>query len=134
MCSQMARKSQCGVLGKAPLRSRDMMMWLMGSTSTTASCIYITSSGQRPGVVPQIVGGMAGNTAGAMHFRMSIQMSFASMVAHTTVLLLSAFVQSPFLYSRCTRFAQSGGMSVLPMAMSHRRAVNCVSRLRGSGR
>ena len=44
----------------------------------------------------------------------------------TIGLQLSGFVQLPLLYSGCTRFARSGGMSVLPMAMSQRRAVSCL--------
>ena len=107
-------------------------MRLFGSMSTTASCIKITSDSERPGIAPHIVGWMARYTAGAMRFRMSIRMSSASFVADTMGLQLSAFAHLPFLYSGCTRFAQSGGMYVLPMAMSHRRAVRCPFRLSGS--
>ena len=45
ICSQMARKSHCGVLEKTPWMSRDVMMRLIGSMSTTASCIKIDYSG-----------------------------------------------------------------------------------------
>ena len=89
-----------------------------GSISTTASCIKTASSGERAGTAPHKVGGMAWYTPRATRFRMSIQMSFVSMVAHTMGLQLSGFAQSPLLYSGCTRFAQSGCMSFLPMAMS----------------
>ena len=102
------------------------MMRLMGSISTTASCIKMASSGERLDIAPHIVAGMARYTTGATHFRMSIQMSFASVVAHMMGLQLSGFAQVPFLYKGCTRFAQSGGMSALPMAMSQRHAARCI--------
>ena len=85
-----------------------------------------------PVLLPHIVGGTAWHTAWAMRFRMSIQMSFASAVAHTMGLQLSVFAQLPFLYSGCTRFAQSGGMSVFRMAMSRKRSVRCLFKLSGS--
>ena len=97
------------------------MMRLMGSISSTASCINMASSGERPGIAPHIVGGMAWYTTVATRFTMSIQMGFASVVAHRMVLQLSGFAQSPLLYKGCTRFAQSCGMSALPVAMSERR-------------
>ena len=120
------------MLGKAPLTYRDVMMRLIGSTSTTASCIHMASSGELPGMAPHIVGGTAGYSAGATRLSMSIQISSASVVAHTMGLQLSGFAQSPFMYGGCTRFAQSGGASVFPMAISHRRAAKCLFRFRGS--
>ena len=116
------------MLGKAPLTSTEVMMWLIGSMSTTASCIKMASDGDLPGMAPHIVGGIARCTAGATRWRMSIQMSLASAVAHTMGVQLSGFAQLPFLYSGCTRFAQSGGGSVFLMAISHRRAAKCLSR------
>ena len=118
----------------APLTSRDVMMRLIGSRSTTVSCINMASSGDLPGMAPHIVGRTARYTAGATCLRMSIQMSLASVVAHTMGLQLSGFPQLPFLYSTCTRFAQSGGKSVFPMAISHRRAGQCPFRISGSPR
>ena len=59
-------------------------------------------------------------------------LSVASMVAHTLGLQLSGFAQLPFMYSGCTRFAQSGGTSVFPMAISRRPASKCVFRFGGS--
>ena len=120
------------MLGKAPLTSRDVMMRLIGSMSTTASCINMASNGDLPGMAPHIVGGIARYTAGATRLRMSIHMSLASVVAHTMGLQLSGFARSPFLYSGCTRFAQSGGKSGFPMAISHRRAAKCLFRFSGS--
>ena len=125
MCSQTARRRRCGVLGKAPLTSRDVMMRLIGSITTAASCINMASNGDLPGMAPDIVGGTARYTAGANRLRMSIHMSLAYVVAQPTGLQLSGFAQSPFLYSGCTRFAQSAGTSVFPMAISHRRAAKC---------
>ena len=98
------------------------MMRLIGSMSTTACCINIASNGDLPGLAPQIRGGIARYTAGAIRSGMSIHMGLASMVAHTMGLVLSGVAQSPFLYSGCTRFPQSGGTSVCPMAIPHRRA------------
>ena len=92
----------------------------------------MASNGDLPGMAAQIVGGIARYTAGATCLRMSIHMSLASVVAHTKGLLLSWFAQSSFLYSGCTRFAQSGGTSVFPMAIFHRRAAKCLFRLSGS--
>ena len=120
------------VLGKNPFTSRDVMMRLIGFMSTTASCINMASSGDLPGMAPHILGGIARYTAGATCLRMSIHMSLASVVAHTMVLQLSGFAQSPFLYSGCTRFAKSGGTSNFPMAISHRRAAKCLFRFSGS--
>ena len=100
--------------------------------STTVSCIKMASSDERPGIAPHIVGGMARYTTGATRFRMSIQMSFPSVGAHTMGLQLSGFAQSPLLYNGCTKVAQSGSVSFLPMAMSQRRAVRCRFRLSGS--
>ena len=120
------------MLGKAPLTSRDVMMRLIGSMSTTVSCINMASSANLPGMAPHILGGTARYTAGATRLRMSIQMSLAFVVAHTMGLQLSGFIQLPFLYSACTSFAQSGGNSVFPMAISHRRAAKCLFRLNGS--
>ena len=60
MCSQTARTRRCGVLRKAPLTSRDVMMRLIGSMSTTASCINMASNGDLPDMAPHIVGGMLG--------------------------------------------------------------------------
>ena len=119
------------MLGKVPLTSRDVMMRLIGSMSTTASCINMASNGDLPGMAPHIVGGTARYTAGATRLRMSIHMSLASVVAHTMGLQLSGFAQLPFLYSGCTRFAQSGGTSIFPMAISHRRAAKCLFRFSG---
>ena len=119
------------MLGKAPLVSRDVMMRLIGSMSTTASCINMASNGDLPGMGPHIVGGRAEYTAGATRFRMSIHMSLVSVVAHTMCLQLSGFAQSPFSYSGCTRFAQSAGTSVFLMAISHRRAAKCPFRFSG---
>ena len=130
MCSQTALRRRCGVFGKAPLTSRDLMMRLIGSMSTTASCKNMASNGDIPGMAPHIEGGTARYTARATRLRMSIHMSLASVVAHTMGLQLSRFVQSPFLYSGCTRFAQSSGTSVLPMVISHRRAAKCLFRFR----
>ena len=107
------------MLGKAPLTSTDVMMRLIGSMSTRASCKDMASSGDLPGMAPHIVRGTAQYTAGASCVRMSIQMSLASVVAHTMGLQFSWFAQSVFLYSGCTRFARSGGTSVFPMAISH---------------
>ena len=121
-------RRRCGVLGKASLTSRDVMMRLIGSMSTTASCINMASNGDLPGTASHIVGGIARYTAGATRFRMSIHMSLASVVAHTMCLQLSGFAQLPFLYSGCTTFAQSGGMFVFPMAISHRHAAKCLFR------
>ena len=59
------------------------MMRLIGSMSTTASCIKMASNGDLPGLAPHIVGGIAWYTAGATRLRMSIHMSLASVVAHT---------------------------------------------------
>ena len=101
------------------------MTSLIGSMSTAASCIKIASSGDCPCIAPQIVGGTARYTAGAMRFRMSIQMSFASVVAQTMGVQFSRIAKLPSLYSGCTRFALISGRSVLLMAMSHRRAVKC---------
>ena len=98
--------------GKAPLTSRDVMMRLIGSMSTTASCTNMASSGNLPGMAPQIMDGTARYTARANRLRMSIQMSLASAVAHTRGLQLSGFAQLPFLY----RLAQSGGTSVFMIA------------------
>ena len=83
MCFQTARSRQCGVLGKAPLTSRDVMMRLIGSMSTTVSDINMACSGNLPGMAPHIVGDTARYTAGDTCFGMSIQMSLASVVAHT---------------------------------------------------
>ena len=129
---QTARKRRCGVLGKAPLTSRDVMMRLIGSMSTTASCINMASSGDLPGMAPHIVGGTARYSARATCLRTSIQMSLASVVAHTMRLQLSGFAQLPFLYSGCTKVAQSGATSVFPMAISHRHAAKCLFRFSGS--
>ena len=85
------------MLGKAPLTSREVMMRLIGSMSTTASCINMASSGDLPGMAPHMVGGPARYTAGATRLRMSIHMSLASVVAQTMGLQLSGFAQSPFL-------------------------------------
>ena len=71
------------MLGNAPLTSRDVMMRTLGSLSTTASCINMASSGDLPGMAPHIMGSTAWHTAGATRLRMSIQMSLASVVAHT---------------------------------------------------
>ena len=71
-------------------------------------------------MAPHMVDGMARHIAGAVRLSMSIQMSLASVVAHTMRLQLSGFAQRPFLYRGCTGFAQSSGTSVFPMAMSHR--------------
>ena len=120
------------MLGYAPLTSSDVMMRLIGSMSTEASCINMASNGDLPGMAPQIVGGTAPCTAGATPLRMSIHMSLASVVAHTMALQLSRFARSPFLYSGCTRFAQSGGTSVFPMAIAYRRAAKCLFRFSGS--
>ena len=120
------------MLRNAPLTSRDVMMRLIVSMSTTASCIKIASSGKRSAIAPHIVGGMAQYTTGAMRFRMSIQMSFVSVVADTIGLQLTGFAQLPFLYSACTRVAQSGGMSVLAGALLQRRAVRRLFRLSGT--
>ena len=117
---------------KAPVTSRDAMMRLIGSTSTMASCINMASNGDLPGMATHIVGGIARYTAGATCLRMSIHMSLASVVVHTMGLRLSWFAQLPFLYSGCTRFAQSGGTSVFPMAISHRRAPKCLFRFSGN--
>ena len=97
MCSQTARRRRCGVLGKAPLTSRDVMMRLMGSMSTTASCINMASNGDLHGMAPHMVGGTARYTVGATCLRMSIHMSLASVVAHPMGLESSGFAQSPFL-------------------------------------
>ena len=132
MCSQTARRRRCAVLGKAPLTSRDVMMRLIGSMSTTASCINMASNGDLPGMAPHIVGGIARSTTGAICLRMSIHMSLASVVAHTMGLQLSGFAQLPFIYSGCTRFAQWGGTSVFLTAISHRRAARCLFRFSGS--
>ena len=132
MCSHMACRRRCGGLGNAPLTSRDMMMKLTGFISTTASCMKMASSGERPRIALHIVGGKAPYTTGATRFMMSIQMSFASVVAHTMVLQLSGFAQSPFLYKGRPRFAQSGGMSAPPMALFQRRAARCLFRWSGS--
>ena len=94
----------------------------------------MASSGDLPGMAPHIVGGTARYTAGATRLRMSIQMTLASVVAHTMGLQFSGFAESPFLYSGCTRFAQSGGMSVFPMAIYDRRAAKCLFRFSGSRR
>ena len=126
-CSQMAHKSRCGVLWKAPFTSRHVMMRPNGSMCTTASCKKIGSSGERPAIAPHLFGETTRYIAGPLRLRMSIQMSFASMVAHTMGLELSVIAQPPFLYSGGTRFAQSGGMSVFPKAMSKTRAVRCSS-------
>ena len=120
------------MLGKAPLNSKDVMMRLIGSMSTTASCKDMASKGHLPGMAPQIVGGIARYTAGATCLRMSIHITLASVVAHTMGLQLSGFAHSPFLYSGCTRFAQSGGTSVFPMAISNRRAAKCLFRFSGN--
>ena len=120
------------MLGKPCLTSRDVMMRLIGSMSTTASCINMASNGDLPGMAPHIVGGTARYTTAATSLRMSIHMSLASVVAHTMGFHLSGFAQSPFSYSGCTRFAQSSGTSVFLMAISHRRAVKCVFRISGS--
>ena len=132
MCFQTARMRRCGVLGKAPLTTRDVMMRLIGSMPTTVSCINMAFSGDLLGMVPHILGGTARYTAGATRLRMSIQMSLASVVAHTMGLQLSGFAQSPFLYTGCTTFAQSDGTSVFLMAISHRRAAECLFRFSGS--
>ena len=132
MCFQTACRRRCRVLGKAPLTSRDVMMRLIGSMSTTASRINMASNGNLPGMAPHIVGGIARYTAGATHLRMSIHMSLASVVAHTMGLRLSGFAQLPFLYSGCTRFAQSGGTPAFPMAISHSCAAKCLLRSSGS--
>ena len=100
--------------------------------STTASCMNMASNGDLPGIAPHIVGGIARYSAGATRLRMSIHMSLASVVAHTIGLHLSGFAQSPFFYSGCIRFAQLGGLSILPMAISHRRAAKCLFRFSGS--
>ena len=88
MCFQTAHKRRCGVLRKAPLTSRDVMMRLSGSMSTTASCINMASSGDLLGMAPQIVGGTARYTAGATCLRKSIQMNLASVVAYSTMVHL----------------------------------------------
>ena len=111
MRSQAARRRRRGLLGKAPLKSRDVMMRLIGTMSTTWSCIHMASNGDLPGMAPLIVGGIARYTTGATRLRMRIHMRLASVVAHTMGLHLSGLAQSPFLYSGCTRFAQSGGTS-----------------------
>ena len=116
------------MLAKAPLKSRDVMMRLIGSMSTTASCINMASSGDLPGMAPHIVGGTARYTAWAIRFRMSIQMSLAFVVAHTMGLQLSGFAKSPFLYSGCPRFAKSGDTSFFRMVTSHRRAAKFLFR------
>ena len=56
------------MLETAPLTSRDVMMRLIGSMSTTASCMNMASSGDLPGMAPHIVGGTAQYTAGATRF------------------------------------------------------------------
>ena len=94
------------MLGKAPLTFRSVMMRLIGSMSTTASCINMASNGDLPGMAPHIVGGIARYNAEATRLRMSIHMRLASVVAHTMGLQLSGFAQVPFLYSGYTRFAQ----------------------------
>ena len=111
------------------LTSRDVMMRLIRSMS---SCINMASNGDLPGMAPHIVGGIARYTAGATPLRMSIHMSLASMVAHTMGLQLAGFDLSPFSYSGCARFAQSGGRSVFPGAISHRRAAKCLFSFSGS--
>ena len=107
-------------------------MTLIGSISTTASCINMASSGDLLGMTPHIVGGTVRYTAGATHLRMSMKMSLTSVVAHTMGLQLSHFAHLPFLYSGCTRFAQSGGISFFLIAISHRRAAKCLFRFSGS--
>ena len=102
------------MLGKAPLSSRDVMMRLIGSMSTTASCINMASSGSLPGMARLVLGGTPQYTAGASRLRMSIQMSSASVVAHTMGLQLSGFAQSPFLYSGCTKFCLIGWYVCFP--------------------
>ena len=47
------------MLGKAPLTSRDVMMRLIESMSTTASCLNMASSGDLPSMAPHMVGGTA---------------------------------------------------------------------------
>ena len=120
------------MLGKAPMTFRHVMMRLIGSMSTKASCINMASNGELRRMAPHIVGNIARYTAGATRLRMSIHMSLASVVAHTMGLQLSGFAQSPFLYSGCNRFAQSGGTSVFPMAIFYRRTAKCLFRLSGS--
>ena len=88
------------MLGKAPLTSRDVMMRLIGSMSTTASCINMASNGDLPGMAPHILGGIARYTAGATGLRMSIHMSLASVLVHTMGLQLSGFAHSPNLVQR----------------------------------
>ena len=85
-------KAMWGV-GEGLFASTDVMMRLMGSVSTTASRIKIASIGEHPGIAPHIVGGMDRYTAAATDFRMRIQMSFASVVAHTMGPQLCAFAQ-----------------------------------------
>ena len=64
------------MLGKAPLTSRDVMMRLIGSMPTTASCINMASNGDIPGMAPHMVGDTARYTAGATRLRMSIHMTY----------------------------------------------------------
>ena len=71
------------MMGKAPLTSRDPMMRLIGSMSTTASCINMASNGDLPGMALHIVGDIAGYTARSTSLRTSIHMSLASVVAQT---------------------------------------------------
>ena len=81
------------MLGKAPLTSRDVMMRLIGSMSTTVYCINMASNGDLSGMASPIVGAIARYTAGATRLRMSIHMSLASVVAHSMGLQLSGFAQ-----------------------------------------
>ena len=120
------------MLGKAPLTSRDV--------NHEADLVHVYHGVlQKYGLQRRpirygahIVDGTARYTAGATRLRMSIQMSLASVVAHTMGFQLSGFAQLPFSYSGCTRFAQSGGTSVFPMAISDRRGAKWLFRFSGS--